>query len=381
MNGLSKSLQIGCTDGVRWRVPPSLRHAVRQAGDFCGTLAIPLLAGVVTGGLYSVFLLCLGKSPSAFFSLVWHGGFGSAFALQNSLERASPLILAALSVGLPAQLGLIVIPEGAIVLGGLAAGISALPFIGWAWPDAILGVMLLSSVMVGAIWVLVAGWLRVVRGVNETISSLLLSYIAIAILNFLVEGMLRDPASVTKPSTRPIGTHVMIGAIPGTEIHWGIVFGFLLSIVAYRLVFRTTFGFAARIVGGNIRAARAQGLPVVRLVCVFSFVAGGTAGLAGFFEVAAIHGQANGSLAVGFGFTGVLIAFLARQNPLAIPIVSVVIGGILAAGGLVQRRMGLPDATVQLLLGLFFLVLLACETLNGRLGVLVPHVFKGRARR
>jgi ABC-type uncharacterized transport system permease subunit len=235
--------------------------------------------------------------------------------------------------------------------------------------------------MVGAIWVLVAGWLRVVRGVNETISSLLLSYIAIAILNFLVEGMLRDPASVTKPSTRPIGTHVMIGAIPGTEIHWGIVFGFLLSIVAYLLVFRTTFGFAARIVGGNMRAARAQGLPVVRLVCVFSFVAGGTAGLAGFFEVAAIHGQANGSLAVGFGFTGVLIAFLARQNPLAIPIVSVVIGGILAAGGLVQRRMGLPDATVQLLLGLFFLVLLACETLNGRLGVLVPHVFKGRARR
>ena len=374
MNGLLKSLPIECADRVRWRWPPSTRQGMERASDLSAALAIPLIAGAATAALYSFFLMGLGKSPAVFFSLVWHGGFGTPFALQNALERASPLILAGLSVALPAQLGLIVIPEGAIVLGGLAAGIAALPLVGWASPYAILAAMLSSSVATGAIWIAVAGWLRVVRGVNETISSLLLSYIAIAILNFLVEGMLRDPASVTKPSTRPIGTNVMLGAIPGTEIHWGIVFGCLLSICAYFLVFRTTFGFASRIVGGNIRAARAQGLPVVWLVGSFSLVAGGIAGLAGFFEVAAIHGQANSSLAAGFGFTGVLIAFLARQNPLAIPFVSLVIGGILAAGGLVQRRMGLPDATVQLLLGLFFLLLLACETLNGRLGPLTRRL-------
>jgi ABC-type uncharacterized transport system permease subunit len=353
-----------------------LRIVFRRMGGIAGQLATPAIAGIATALLYSIFLVLLGKSPVTFFSLLWHGGFGSAFSWQNTLERASPLILCALAVALPATLGLIIIPEGALVIGGLAAGASALPLIGKASPDLTLWTMGFAATLAGATWVALAGWLRVVRGVNETIASLLLTYIAIAILNFLVEGVLRDPASVTKPSTKPIGADVMIGAIPGTEVHWGIVFGVALCLLAHFSIFHTTAGFAARIVGGNIRAARTQGLAVIRLIVTFTFVSGAIAGLAGFFEVASIHGQANGSLAVGFGFTGVLIAFLARQNPLAIPPVSIVLGGILASGGLIQRRMGLPDASVQLLLGLFFLLLLASETLNGRLGMIASRIKK-----
>ena len=96
-------------------------------------------------------------------------------------------------------------------------------------------------------------------------------------------------------------------------------------------------------------------------------IAGACAGLAGFFEVAAIHGQANASLVAGYGFTGILVAFLARQNALAIIPVAVFLGGIAAAGGLVQRRMGMPDATVLVLQGLMFVVLLVSETLYGRI--------------
>jgi len=159
----------------------------------------------------------------------------------------------------------------------------------------------------------------------------------------------------------------LVGDIPGTDIHWGLVFAIVLAIAVWVLMNRTRFGFAARITGGNVRAARAQGLPVGKLIVISCALAGACAGLAGFFEVAAIQGRANASLAAGYGFTGILVAFLARQNPLAIIPVSVFLGGIAAAGGLIQRRMGMPDATVLVLQGLMFVVLLVSETLHGRL--------------
>ena len=159
----------------------------------------------------------------------------------------------------------------------------------------------------------------------------------------------------------------MVGNIPGTQVHWGFLVGVLLSVALYVLMTRTTFGFAARVTGGNYRAALAQGLPVGRLIVACAMIAGGCAGLAGYFEVAAIQGRANASLAAGYGFTGILVSFLARHNPVVIVPVAILFGGLVASGGLIQRRMGLPDATVLVLQGLIFIVLLVSETLYGRL--------------
>ena len=120
---------------------------------------------------------------------------------------------------------------------------------------------------------------------------------------------------------------------------------------------------------GNARAAQAQGLPVGHLMVICCALAGTCAGLAGFFEVAAIQGRANASLAAGYGFTGILVALLARHNTIAIVFVAIMFGGIVASGGLIQRRMGLPDATVLVLQGLTFVVLLISETLYGRFAI------------
>ena len=218
------------------------------------------------------------------------------------------------------------------------------------------------------------GALRHHRGVNETISTLLLSYIAIAIMNFWVEGALRDPADPNKPSTKAMSSAEMVGKMPGIDVHWGLAFAVLACILLYILMHRTTFGFAAKVAGGNARAALAQGLPVGRLIIIAAMIAGACAGLAGYFEVAAVHGKANASLAAGYGFTGILVAFLARHHPLAIIPVAILFGGIAAAGGIIQRRMGLPDATVLLLQGLTFVVLLASETLYGRLRLFNPQL-------
>ncbi len=171
-----------------------------------------------------------------------------------------------------------------------------------------------------------AGALRAYRGVNETISTLLLNYIAIALLNHIVEGPLRDPSSLNKPSTLPIGDDNMLGNLPGLDVHWGLGFGLIACLIAWFLMQRTTFGFAARMVGGNVRAALLNGLPVRRLIVVATFLGGLGAGLAGAVEVAAIHGNANASLVTGYGYTGVLVAFIARANPFGVIPVALLAG-------------------------------------------------------
>ena len=343
-------------------------------------LAIPLLALLIAALLFAVFLLAIGKSPIDFVSYVWRGGFGTAFSFQNSLQRSAPLILTALAVAIPARIGLIMIGgEGALVIGGFAAAALATPMIGVApvWLTLIL--MAVAAMIVGAAWVGLSGFLRYARGVNETISSLLMTYIGIAIMNFFVEGALRDLSNPNKPSTKPIGDAYMVGKITGTDVHWGFAVGVALCVALNFLMARTTFGFAARVTGGNLRAALAQGLPVGRLIVACAGIAGACAGLAGFFEVAAIQGRANASLAAGYGFTGILVSFLARHNPLVIPPVAILFGGLAASGGLIQRRMDLPDATVLVLQGLIFIVLLVSETLYGRSAIFKPGQARGRA--
>src|SRR5882757_7431086 len=289
---------------------------IRRGAEF---IAIPLFALIASGLLFSLFLLALGKSPVEFYQLVFRGGFGTAFSLQNTFQRSAPLILTALAVAVPARIGLVMIGgEGALVLGGFASAAVAIPLVlGKLPPLPALCIMAAVGMFVGAVWVGIVGYLRHARGVNETISSLLLTYIGIAIMNFFVEGSMRDIANPNKPSTMPIGDAYMLGKIPGTDVHWGLVVGIALAVFLYVLLSRTTFGFAVRVAGGNARAALAQGLPVGRLIVICCMIAGLCAGLAGFFEVAAIQGRANASLAAGYGFTGILIAFLARHNPVA----------------------------------------------------------------
>ncbi len=343
-------------------------------------VVIPVAAVLAALALFALFLLLVGKSPVTFVDLIWVGGFGSAFSWGNTLTRASPLILTALAVAIPARLGLTMIGgEGALVLGGFAAAAIATPFVGSGLsPWLIMPLMILFALATGGVWVGLAGYLRYKRGVNETISSLLLSYIAIALMQFFVEGPLRDPGQTAKASTLPIGSLYAVGKMPGFNVHWGFAVGVVVAILLGILMSRTTFGFAARITGGNMRAAQAQGLPVGRLILTCSAIAGACAGLAGYFEVAAIQGRANASLAAGYGFTGILVSFLARHNPYVIVPVAVLFGGLQAANGLVQRRMGMPDATVLVLQGFIFVVLLASETFYGRFAI---FNIAGRKRR
>ena len=340
--------------------------------DTLEAIALPVMAMAGALLLFGLFIWAGGKSPVDAWVLLFKGAFGDWFSWQNSLQRAAPLMLTALCVAIPARAGLVVIGgEGALVLGGLAC--AGLPYL-FAPPENAFGtaLLLLAAAATGAVWIALVGVLRQKRGVNETISSLLLAYTAIALFKHFVEGPMRDPASLNKPSTNSLAEGLRIGGMAGTDIHWGLAFGVVVCVVLGLWLFFTTSGFATRIVGGNARAALLVGLPSPRIIVVACAVGGACAGLAGGIEVAAVHTNANASLIAGLGYTGILVSFVARHNPWAVIPVAVLFGGFGAAGSLLQRRMDVPDASVMVLQGFAFLLILASEALRGKLFVARP---------
>jgi simple sugar transport system permease protein len=334
-----------------------MRHALKE-------IALPVFAIAAALLLFGVFVWFAGVSPLEVWVILFKGAFGDWFSWQNTLQRAAPLMLTALCVAIPARAGLIIIGgEGAMVLGGLACAALA-----WAvpLPGNIVGTILvcIAGAIAGALWIMLAGWLRQYRGINETISSLLLAYIAIGIFKHIVEGPLRDPSSLNKPSTYPLNEGMLIGGMMGSDVHWGLAIGIVACLLSGLWLRITASGFSVRVVGGNPRTAQLVGLPASKLILAACGLGGGFAGVAGAVEVAAVHTNANASLIAGYGYAGILVSFIARHNPVAIIPVAILFGGFGAAGSLLQRRLGLPDASVLVLQGLAFVLILASEGLR-----------------
>ncbi|MDM0055452.1 ABC transporter permease [Variovorax fucosicus] len=334
-----------------------MRNAIKE-------IALPAFAIAAALLVFGVLVWFAGVNPVDVWVTLFKGAFGDWFSWQNTLQRAAPLMLTALCVAIPARAGLIIIGgEGALVLGGLAC--AALPYI-VPLPGNIVGTVFvcLAGAIAGALWIMLAGWLRQYRGINETISSLLLAYIAIGIFKHLVEGLLRDPASLNKPSTHPLAEGLLIGGMFGSDVHWGLAIAAVACIGLGLWLRATASGFSIRVVGGNPRTAQLVGLPATRLILAACGLGGACAGLAGAVEVAAVHTNANASMIAGYGYAGILVSFIARHNPIAIIPVAILFGGFGAAGSLLQRRLGLPDASVQVLQGIAFVLILASEGLR-----------------
>ncbi len=329
-------------------------------------VVINAAALLVTLAAFGVFVALFGVDPLAVYHALYLGAFATRISIETTLTQAAPLMLTALCTAIPARAGLLVIGgEGALVVGGIATVLVGVSLGETPAPVAVV-LMGLAGMAAGGVWIGAAGALRQYRGVNETISTLLMNYIAIALMNHLVTGPIRDFAQILKPASWSVPKEFMVGTIPGLDVHWGLIVGVVVCVGLYVLMRRTTFGFGVDVLGGNQRAAQMAGLPINRMVLIACFIGGAGAGLAGAMEVIAVHGFASDSLVVGYGYAGILIAFLARQNPFAIILVAILVGGISASGGLLQRWFDLPDAATGVLQGMLFLVVLASNTLYGR---------------
>ncbi len=330
------------------------------------SVVIPVGAILAALVVFGVFCGLAGASPFSVYHSIYRAAFGNWYAFQNTLVRAAPIMLCALCTALPMRLGLVVIGnEGALVMGGLGTVL-----VGANWVTAphyvALTAMALAGMAMGGLWIMAVGAMKLYRGVNEVISSLLMNYIAIAILNHLVNGPMHDPSSLNKPSSYPIPDANLLGNIPGSRVHFGLIYGIVACLITWVLIEHTSFGFKVRVSGGNLGAAGMGGLAVGKISLTVCFRGGAAAGLAGMAEVAAVQGSANESLVTGYGYAGILVAFVGRQHGLGVLLVSILLGGILASGGMLQRVNHLSDATVLVFEGMVFLVILYSESLYGR---------------
>ena len=335
--------------------------------SFLEGFVLPFVALIGSLFVFGLFVFVSGQSPVEAWKLLFLGAFGDAFSIQNTLQRAAPLMLTALCVAIPANAGLTVIGgEGSLLVGALAC--SAVPYF-WSVPLNTQGtcILMMASCIGGACWMSLVGVMRQYRGVNETISSLLLAYLAVNVFKHLVEGPMRDPGSLNKPSTFALNPELLIGGIAGYDVHWGLVWGLVFCVLASLWLKFTSHGFATKVVGGNPRAASFVGLPTNGLIITACALGGAAAGLAGGFEIAAIHTASNASVIAGLGYTGILVSFAARHKPMLILPVAIVLGGFGSAGSLLQRRLGLPDASIQVLMGFAFIFILAAESARGRI--------------
>ena len=371
-----------------------------QFREFAQALVITLAAMLVSALLYSLYVFGrAGVSPVDLFYQIYRGGMGTPTSIADTLARSAPLILTALCTALPMRVGLINIGgEGALIAGGLAGAMMGLAFPGSS-PLFVQICMAFAGMCAGGLLIAAVGWLRNSRGVNETISSLLLYYIVVNVFNYLVEGPLRDPESLNKPSTYKIPDEVMLGNIVPEQgairdfllslgdwmkifedVNVGFLIGIAFCVFAYLLMYHTTFGFAASMIGGNVKAAQASGLAVGWIIFITCSLAGAAAGLAGMVQIGTSQQQANASLySNAYGFQGILVSFLARHHPLAIIPVAILFGCLDASGGIVQRTLLLPDSSLRVFQGVMFIVILLFETFYGRFRIFQPRLAKEAA--
>ncbi len=322
-------------------------------------LATAGLATLLFLVLAAGFLAIIGQPPVATLVDLAVYAFGDAYSVSESLVKAIPILFCALAVIVPARLGLISVgADGQLYLGALTgtAVVLAMP----AAPlPVLLPAMLIGGAAGGAALSLVAGGLRARFGVNETITTLLLNFVAVLLVNFVVYGPWKDPANLGWPATIEFPDAATVPGLFGTRAHAGLVLAVILAVVLHFVFARGRLGLRLRVLRENERVGRMAGLSFSRMVLFTMAVGGAIAGLAGIIEVSAIQGRLQPGISLGYGLTGFLVAWLSGQSfLLAVPL-AILIGGLIAAGDTLQLFAKVPASSVTVLLGLLFAAMLA----------------------
>ena len=331
----------------RWGSPRHLALA--------SLLAAPLLM--------AIFLLAVGKNPVSVFWAVIVGGFGSSLGLTEAITRMTPIFLCALAVAIPAKAGLYNIGgEGQLHCGAIAA--TAVALFAPRMPHfMMIPGMIFAAMVGGALWGLIPALLRARFQVNEILVSLMLNYVAIYLVEHLVHGPWKDPGAYGWPYSASFPEWAVLPTFGTSNIHLGILLGFVAVGLAYLILRYTTWGYSIRFIEANPRTARFGDVNIAKYIVILMMIGGAMAAIAGLGEVSVVQNRLRPGISPGYGYTGFLAAWLSRNNPMAIIPVAFVVGGLYSGADALQLTAGLPSSTVDIFVGLAFLTFLVGESL------------------
>jgi simple sugar transport system permease protein len=323
---------------------------------------LSLLLALILGG---ILLAAAGANPLVTYKAMLLGAFGSYYAVSETFVKAIPLMLTGLGVSLAFRMLFWNIgAEGQLAMGGFAAAGFAL-FLAPALP-AWLGLpgVIVAGFVGGALWGLVPAALKAFVGVNEIITTLMMNYIAILWVEHLFYGPWKDPRGYGFPGTAEFAEATWLPRFFGTRVHLGLVIAVVAALFVWVVLARTKWGYEIRVIGENPTAARYAGISRARNILLVMLLSAGLAGLAGMAEVAGISHRLQKGLTVGYGYTAIIVAWLAKLNPWGVLLVAVLLAGLLVGGDQIQITMGLPAAVALVLQGIILFLVLGGEILT-----------------
>lgn len=309
--------------------------------------------------VFGVILVLDGKDPLRAYRDTLLYVFGNSYGFSELLVRMSPLVLTAVAVALPSRLGLINVGgEGQLYMGGWLATAGALAFSDRpAW--LLLPLLTVLGFLGGALWAMLPALLRAARVVDETISTLLLNYVAPLIVSYSIFGPWRSEESSSYPQSPAFVDAARLPSFGHTRIHLGLVYGVICVALYGYVLARTRWGLDMRAIGGNAQASLRSGIPVTAYVVAAMAIAGGIAGIAGMAEVSAIQGRLVAQLSPGYGYIGFLVAWLAGGSAMAILLMAFLFAVVSSTGDILQITQGVPSAVVNILIAVILFIVLA----------------------
>jgi general nucleoside transport system permease protein len=343
---------------------------------------VPILS-VVLALIFAGFLLLLfGANPIETYAAMARGAFGARYNISETLVKAIPLMLTGLAVGVAFRMLFWNIgAEGQLVWGAIAATWVALflpDYVGGLPGWSFIPLMILAAFLAGAMWGLIPAVMKAYLRVNEIITTLMLNYVALLWMQYLYTGPWKDPRGFGFPGTAQFPREVWLPRLAPElglgRVHYGLIIAIVAAVVIRLLLSRTKWGLEVKVIGKNPEAARYAGMDIARNIVLVMIISGGLAGLAGYSQVAGVAFRLQSGIAVGDGFTAIIVAWLAKLNPWSILLVSILMAGLSTGGDQLQIAMGLPAAVAGILQGsILFFVLGADVFVNYRLRIVRPH--------
>jgi simple sugar transport system permease protein len=321
-----------------------------------GTPVFTVLAALAVS---SVALVALDVNPVAAYGTMFVGTLTSEFGLTETVIKAVPLVLTGLGVYLPLKAGLWNIgAEGQLILGGIAGTWVGLN-VSLPW-YLLLPAMLAGAALVGAVWAGIPAWLRARWDINEIITTLLLTFVALNLKNYLIRGPMQGGAG-TFPQTEQLPGAATSPTLPGTNVHAGLVVALLAVVVVYVLVEKTRLGFEITFVGSNHEAAQQAGMSKYRVYLLVFVIGGALAGFAGISEIAGVQGRFRAGFEPGYGFTAIVIALLGRNGALRVALAGAFFAVLIVGGSSMEVAFGVPAALTEVIQALIILFLITAE--------------------
>lgn len=326
-------------------------------------LAVSILAIIAALIVMAVFFAAYGVSPIRAYSSIISGALGNWSGFSETLRRMIPLLLCGIGLTIAFRaLFWNIGAEGQLLMGAIAATGIAL-FSGLPGP-LLLPVMFLAGFLVGSLWGVIPAILKVKMRINDVITTLMMNYIAIYIVLWLIHGPWRGLSMRGYAYTDMFPLPARIPVIGQSHVHWPtLVLGIVFALIAYIVVNRTRSGFEIRVVGENPHAARFAGISELKTVVIAMLISGGLAGIAGVGEVAGVHYQLLDpmQISMGYGYTAIIVAWLARKNPLAVIVTSFFFGVLMAGGDVIKVNLGLPFQLINVFNGVIMFFLIGSE--------------------